>query len=460
MSGEASPPLWTWPALCRALRLEARDGPDVTGIVIDSRKAGPGDLFIALTGDPGPRFNPSSRSDRDGHDFIDAAIAAGAAGVLAHDGAARDVPQLQVPDTLDGLWALGAAARARLRCPVVAITGSSGKTTTKGMLAAALGAFSTEGSLNNHLGVPLSLALSPADASAAVFEIGTNHPGEIAPLSVLVRPDVAVVLNVHPAHAENFVDLDELRIEKLSINKGLEGKGHFVVEDGVAVHDLPSGLVLVRFGRREGSDVRLLEVHGQTAAYRIGGERFTAHVPGGGEHRAASLAAVLAVLMALHRPVSDGLQLGDDLVPKGRGDESLINGVTVVDDSYNANPESMKAALRTLSAASGRTVAVLGDMLELGAEGPDHHRGLATHCRGIDRVYCVGEAMRELFDALPEAQRAAWLPDAGGDSLIVAILGELRSGDRILIKGSNRVFWAAGFVGRFSERLRTLTISE
>ena len=458
MGVDASPPLWTWPELCRALSLEVCEGPGVSGIVIDSRKAGPGDLFIALTGDPGPRFNPSSRSERDGHDFIDAAVAAGAVGVLAHDGAARDVPQLQVADTLDGLWALGAAGRARLRCPVVAITGSSGKTTTKGMLAAALGAFSTEGSLNNHLGVPLSLALAPANASAAVFEIGTNHPGEIAPLSALVRPHVAVVLNVHPAHAENFRDLDELRIEKLSIYSGLKTGSHLVVEDTVSVHDLPDHLSPVRFGRGDGSDVQLLEVRGQTADYLIGGEPFTAHVPGGGEHRAASLAAVLATLKVLDRPVRDGLQLGDDLVPKGRGNETLINGVTVVDDSYNANPESMKAALRTLAAVPGRKVAVLGDMLELGAEGPAHHRGLAEACSGIDRVYCVGEAMRELFDALPEGQRGSWLPDAGGEGLIDEILEDLRSGDRVLFKGSNRIFWAKGLVNRFSERLHTFTM--
>jgi UDP-N-acetylmuramoyl-tripeptide--D-alanyl-D-alanine ligase len=460
MAGDPPPPLWTWPELCRALSLEVCEGPGVSGIVIDSRKAGPGDLFVALTGDPGPRFNPSSRSERDGHDFIDAAVAAGAVGVLAHDGAARDVPQLQVADTLDGLWALGAAGRARLNCPVVAITGSSGKTTTKGMLAAALAAFSTEGSLNNHLGVPLSLALAPAQASAAVFEIGTNHPGEIAPLSALVRPHVAVVLNVHPAHAENFRDLDELRIEKLSIYSGLKPKGHLVVEDTVSVHDLPDDLLLVRFGREDGSDVQLLEVRGQTADYLIGGEPVTAHVPGGGAHRAASLAAVLATLKVLDRPVRDGLQLGDDLVPKGRGNETLINGVTVVDDSYNANPESMKAALRTLAAVPGRTLAVLGDMLELGAEGPAHHRGLADACSGIDRVYCVGEAMRDLFDALPEGQRGAWLPDAGGEALVDEILDDLRSGDRVLFKASNRIFWARGLVDRFSERLHTFTMSD
>ncbi|MEE8078082.1 MAG: Mur ligase family protein, partial [Pseudomonadales bacterium] len=176
-------PLWRWTELCAALDLAIEDGPDISGISIDSRQIAAGDLFIALTGDPGTRFNPSQRSDRDGHDFIDAALENGAAGVLSHDALKRACPELKVADSLDALWALGAAARSRLDCPVVAITGSSGKTTTKSLLSAALDAFSTPGSLNNHLGVPISLARTPRDASAAVYEIGTNHPGEIAPLS-------------------------------------------------------------------------------------------------------------------------------------------------------------------------------------------------------------------------------------------------------------------------------------
>ena len=205
-----SEPLWRWPALCEALGVPSVEGPDVGGISIDSRTTQPGDLFIALTGDPGPRFNASQRSDRDGHDFIKAALAAGAVGVLAHDGGEHGCPALQVEDTLDGLWDLGRAARARLTCPVVAITGSSGKTTSKTFLAAALDAFATAGSLNNHLGVPLSLARTPVDAGSAVFEIGTNHPGEIGPLSELVSPTVSVLLNVHRAHTENFPSRDAL----------------------------------------------------------------------------------------------------------------------------------------------------------------------------------------------------------------------------------------------------------
>lgn len=439
-------PLWRWRELCAALDLPASDGPDVTGVAIDSRKVRPGDLFVALTGDPGPRFNPSHRSDRDGHDFIAAAVAAGSVGVLAHDGRDRDVAQLQVADTLDGLWTLGAAARRRLDCPVVAVTGSSGKTTVKGLLAAALDAVATTGSLNNHLGVPLSLALTPRDAGAAVYEIGTNHPGEIAPLSRLVTPDVAVVLNVHPAHRENFASMAALTEEKLSIHAGLGSGGTLVVEDGVDAAALPAALTVRRFGRRDGSHVQLLGLDGADARYRVGDRDISARVPGGGEHRAMSLAAVLCVLDVLGRDLAAACHLSDDLIVAGRGQELAVDGVKLIDDSYNANPESMRAALQTLAARpEPRRFALLGEMLELGEEGPDYHRGLAAFTGGLTGVYCVGAGMRALFDVLPAHMARAWFP-AVEDALTEQLSSELRPGDVLLVKGSNRVFWAKGYV--------------
>jgi len=439
-------PLWRWSELCAALDLPEVDGPDVTGIAIDSRKVRPGNLFVALAGDPGPRFNPSHRSDRDGHDFIEAAVAAGAVGVLAHDGHDRDVPQLQVADTLDGLWTLGAAARRRLGCPVVAVTGSSGKTTVKGLLAAALDAAATTGSLNNHLGVPLSLALTPRNAGAVVYEIGTNHPGEIAPLSRLASPDVAVVLNVHPAHRENFASMAALTEEKLSINEGLGPGGTLVVEDGVAAAALPAGLTVRRFGRRDGSHVQLLGLDGSAAEYRVGGRGLRARVPGGGEHRAMSLAAVLCVLDVLGRDLAAACSLADELIVAGRGQLLEAGGVRLIDDSYNANPESMRAALQTLAARpEPRRFALLGEMLELGEEGPEYHRGLAAFAGGLTGVFCVGEGMRALFDVLPEGVARAWFP-AAEDALTEQLASELRPGDVLLVKGSNRVFWANDYV--------------
>lgn len=445
--------LWTWPELCEALELPVAEGPEVTGISIDSRRTQPGDLFFALTGDPGPRFNPGTRSDRDGHDFIDAAVAAGAVGVVAHDGRARDVHQLQVTDTLDALWALGAAGRRRLGCPVVAVTGSSGKTTAKAFLAAALGGFGAPGSLNNHLGVPLSLALTPRDAGAAVCEIGTNHPGEIAPLARLVMPDVAVVLNVHPAHRQNFESMAALTREKLSIHEGLGSGGHLVIHEDLPADQVPATIPASRFGRGSDCRVRLVDVDAGEAEYRVGERVVRAHVPGGGAHRAMTLAAVLCVLDVLERDPAAAQHLDDDLIGAGRGRETSAGGVTVVDDSYNANPESMKAALAGLAGHEGkRRFAVIGEMLELGEDGADYHRALAAPAAGLDGVFCVGEGTRPLFEALPAGVRLGWLPEAD-DRLTDAILGHVSQGDVVLVKGSNRVFWARGYVAALAARL-------
>ncbi|MDE0366470.1 MAG: Mur ligase family protein [Gammaproteobacteria bacterium] len=445
-------PLWRWPELCGALGLTRAHGPDITGVTIDSRATKPGDLFVALPGDPGPRFNASSRSERDGHDFVFHAAKNGASGALVHRGVETDLPLLATGDTLDGLWAIGRARRAALAGDIVAVTGSSGKTTAKTFLKIALGAFATGGSLNNHLGVPLSLARTPRDATTAVYEIGTNHPGEIAPLSELVRPTVAVVLNVHPAHAEFFADANRLRKEKLSIHKGLEEQGHLVVYESVTLDGLPSNLRTITFGAGRGCRVRLLGEDSGLAKFRVDGRNLSARVPGGGLHRARLIGAVLGVLSALGRDHEPALELPETLIPAGRGNVRVAGGVTVVDDSYNANPESMKAALEQLAGASGRKVAILGEMLELGEEGPSYHAGLATWCERLDRVVAVGDGMRPLFERLQANQRWLWCSKAD-DALSDSLADELQVGDRVLVKGSNRVFWVHGFVTRLCDAL-------
>ncbi len=448
-----SGPLWRWRHLCKALGLPAAAGPDILGITIDSRTAGSGDLFIALPGDPGPRFHASSRSERDGHDYVDHAAGRGAAAALVHRQLQAGLPLLRVSDTLDGLWALGRARRAQLHGDIVAVTGSSGKTTAKAMLETALGAFATQGSLNNHLGVPLSLARTPAGADCAVYEIGTNHPGEIAPLSELVRPAVAVVLNVHPAHAEFFADENELRKEKLSIHRGLEGESYLVVDERLALHDLPGGLRILRFGSGAGCHARIVSHDDRQAEYDVQGRTVRARIPGGGLHRARLLGAVLCVLSALNRDLAPALELPERLIPDGRGNVSQAGGISIVDDSYNANPESMKAALAQLSLFAGRRVAVLGEMLELGDAGPAFHAGLAPLCESIDRVMTVGEGMQPLHERLKPGQRWLWRATAD-DDLLDSLAAGLQPGDRVLVKGSNRVFWSRRFVARLREALQ------
>ena len=446
--------LWRWSELCAAVGAPVTDGPDIDGIAIDSRTLTGGELFIALPGDPGPRFHVSQRSERDGHDYVGVAFEAGAAGALVHKDVPDGMPCIRVDDTIDALWDLARAARARLTGRVVAVTGSSGKTTVKSFMAQALAAFSTPGSLNNHLGVPLSLARTPIDTRFAVYEIGTSHPGEIAPLARLASPDVAVVLNVHPAHIEYFADIGALTREKLSIADGLPSGGTLVCLDTLAPDPdaLNPGTQVLTFGVGAPADVRLMRSDGGVAVLSTPTGRVETSIPGGGEHRALALAAVAAAIVALGDDPARIRRIRDDAVPTGRGNRARVGAITLIDDSYNANPASMAAALRSLADESGRTIALLGEMLELGDDGERLHAGMAEACRGVDRVVCVGEAMRALYDRLPSHQRLASF-DAPENIDTDLIVDALQPGDVLLLKGSNRVFWARDFARVLRRRI-------
>ena len=441
--------LWSYQALATAVNAASAEGPDVFGIGIDSRLTQPGELFVALTGDPGPRFQPSARSERDGHDYAANAVEKGAVAVLAHREGDYGAPTLLVKDTLDALWDIGRAARRRLDGPAVAVTGSSGKTTFKSFAAAALGAFATTGSLNNHIGVPLSLGRTPRDADAAVFEIGTNHPGEIEPLARLVEPDVAVLLNVHPAHIENFATLEAIRREKVSIAKGLRPGGVFVHPAGLAPDH--HGRCLT-FGAEHQADVRLVEVDGERAEIETSGGRVRVPIPGGGAHRAMSVCAVAAVLVALGAPLKLLDRLGPLGVPRGRGNRIEVAGVTIVDDSYNANPASMAATLDAFAREPPRRLAVLGDMRELGADTARYHAALAGLCDALEGVFCVGQAIEELYHALPPERRLGFSAQADAEFASYCAR-RLQPGDRVLVKGSNTVFWTNDFVAMLAREV-------
>ncbi len=447
-------PVWRWQEL-----LEATAGtmhgtaPDqgITGLTIDSRQVSPGALFVALPGDLSNRFHVSSKSGRDGHDFLQSAADAGAAAALVSRLGTAELPQILVEDTVDALWRLGHAARMRLRGPVIAVTGSSGKTTCKSMLQEALGAFATPGSLNNHLGVPMSLALTPEDAPAAVYEIGTSSSGEIAPLSRMVAPDVAILLNVQQAHLENFRNREALRAEKCSIAEGLGEGGTFVVHDEVRISP-ENGCRVITFGEADTADIRLTEVTREQATFQIGGREVLACIPGGGRHRALTLGAVIATFVALGRDMSPALTLSDHTVPGGRGNRLVAGAVTVLDDSYNANPASMTAALDSLlnETVSGRRIAVLGEMLELGDASEREHAALAGKLTRFDAVWLVGAGMNAVSSFENLSDRFA----RADDELLEAVISALEPGDCVLIKGSNRVFWAENFVQKLVERIK------
>jgi UDP-N-acetylmuramoyl-tripeptide--D-alanyl-D-alanine ligase len=446
--------LWTSAALTQALGLAPVGNWAATGVSTDSRTLSTGDVFVALVGD---RF--------DGHDHAGAALAAGAAAVVVNRPIAG-VPvdrSVIVADTLVALAEIGKAARARAAVRVAAVTGSVGKTGTKDMLAAMLTAqaptHASIGNLNNHIGVPLSLARMPASSAFAVFELGMNHPGEIGPLSRLVRPDAGVITWVSAAHLEFFESEDGIALEKATVLDGLEPGGVAILpRDNVhfarleaAAHERAVARI-ASFGTDPAADIRLMDlvadVSGSDVAVEFYGQAFRYRIGVPGRHWAMNSMAALAALDALGgdieraRPV-----LAAMTPPKGRGVRSTIpwggGTLTLIDESYNASPAAVRAALLTMAAVPAtRRVAILGDMKELGADAPSLHAALASDVVAADvqAVFCCGPLMTALKDALP-ADRPV-IHTATAEDLI-AHLKDLQAGDLVLVKGSLSMGMAA-----------------
>jgi len=429
--------LWTSDALAAATGGRATHPFTATGVSIDTRTLRPGDLFVALTGD-----------NRDGHGFVADALARGAAGALVSraDGLPENAPLLVVGDTLRALQALGAAGRARFGGRVVAVTGSVGKTTTKEMLRAVLGAFgpvhAAEASYNNHWGVPLTLARLPADAAFCVAEIGMNQPGEILPLARLVRPHVAVITTVGTAHIGHLGSQEAIADEKASLLRGLEPGGIAVLpaDSALLTRLIAAAAAPVRlFGDGEN---RLLDAASDGRETRVaalvGGTRVAFRLAAPGRHMATNALAALTAAAALGLdPARAATALGGFVPIAGRGAQRTLQGdVLLLDESYNASADSVRAALDVLRMqAPRRRLAVLGDMRELGDRGPGEHRGLAADVvASADLLYACGPLTRHLFDAVPAALRAAHAPDAASLSSLVA--AEIRPGDAVLVKGS------------------------
>jgi UDP-N-acetylmuramoyl-tripeptide--D-alanyl-D-alanine ligase len=452
MSGEW---LWRVEEMAAAMAAQAVGSlpAGITGISIDSRTITPGEAYFAIKGEV-----------HDGHEFVAAALANGAAlAVVAQDkraGLAADAPLLVVPDVLAALRSLGVAARARSKAKVVAVTGSVGKTSTKEALRTALAAqgrtHASVASFNNHWGVPLTLARCPADAAYAIYEIGMNHAGEIEPLVKMVRPHLAIITTVEPVHLEFFAGVEAIADAKAEIFAGVEPGGAAVLNcDNSQFARLKTraeerGIArIVSFGSGEGADARLLDVAlhaaGSAVHANILGQEITYKLALPGRHMALNSLAVLAAATLLGADlVAAALALAGITPVTGRGARRrLVVGqgeATLIDESYNANPASMAAAIAVLGQAAvaprSRRIAVLGDMLELGPTGADLHRGLAeaVAAANVDLVFCCGPLMRNLWDALPSARQGGYAENSAALEPLVA--AALRAGDALMVKGS------------------------
>ncbi|MEA1676878.1 UDP-N-acetylmuramoylalanyl-D-glutamyl-2,6-diaminopimelate--D-alanyl-D-alanine ligase [Nitrospirillum sp. BR 11163] len=446
--------LWTAADAAAAANGRAQ-GADwaATGVSINTRTLAPGDLFVALKG---PNF--------DGHAFVDVALRRGAAACLVShvpDGLAADAPLLVVEDTLAALEDLGRVARLNTAAKIIAVTGSVGKTSTKEFLRAALGAlgptFATEGNLNNHLGLPLSLASLPADVRYGVFELGMNHAGEIGPLSRMARPDIAIITTVEAVHLEFFASVEAIADAKAEIFEGMSRQGTAILNRDnpqyarllAAARTQGIGQVL-SFGATAGADARLIDLDlgptGSDVTAEVQGQvvRYTLAVPG--RHQALNSLAVLLAVSAAGGDVATAARALATLPPvKGRGVRQAIplpggGSLTLVDESYNASPVSVAASASVLGhtqpGPGGRRLAVLGDMLELGAELPKLHAGLADALVAADvhLVFTCGPNMRHLFDRLPAERRGAHAEDSAALAPLVG--AAVRANDVVMVKGS------------------------
>ena len=422
------------------------------GVSIDTRSLKPGEIFVAL------------RDARDGHEFLNSAFEAGAAAALvarAPEDAPEGAPLLVVGDTLQGLRDLAAAARLRNFGKRIAVTGSVGKTGTKEMLRAMLGAAASvhaaDKSFNNHWGVPLTLASLPMHAEYSVFEIGMNHSGEITPLTKMVRPHAAIVTTIGTAHIENLGSREAIAEAKAEIFSGLARGGVAVLPIDndffplLKIRAQEAGAAsYVTFGEGDDADFQLAAYEqkdmGGVVTARIKGETRAFQIGVPGRHHALNALAALAAADAVGAPLDPAMDALGRMAPvEGRGARTVLKLVDgealLIDESYNANPESMKAAIGLLGAAritgTGRRIAVLGEMLELGPDAPAMHAGLveALVAAKVDRVYATGANMRHLWDALPDAMRGLYAETAVG--LVGPVQDAVAPGDAIMVKGSN-----------------------
>jgi UDP-N-acetylmuramoyl-tripeptide--D-alanyl-D-alanine ligase len=444
--------LWAPDALLAATggRIDGLPAP-VTGVSIDTRTLQPGDLFVALA------------DARDGHEFVTAAFAKGAAAALVREdwqAPAGSGALIRVPDPLKALERLGIAARVRTKAKVIGVTGSVGKTGTKEALRLCLSAqgptHASEKSYNNHWGVPLTLARMPAGTRFAVIEMGMNHAGEIAPLTRMARPHIAVITTVGPVHIEFFASEEAIADAKAEIFEGLEPGGIAVLNrdnrhfERLKARALACGAgrivpfgehaeAVSRLNRTEGDDT------GSTVAASILGTEVTYRIGAPGSHYVQNSLAVLAAVALAGADIGAAAgRLAGIRAPVGRGERTLFavpgGAILLIDESYNANPASVRAALdamaRTPRSSHPRRIAVLGDMRELGVSAPELHRGLAgpVEAAGIDLLFTCGPHMAGLHELAGRSLPAHY--SATSTELRDGLLAAVKPGDVVMIKGS------------------------
>jgi UDP-N-acetylmuramoyl-tripeptide--D-alanyl-D-alanine ligase len=447
--------LWSLAELTAALiaRLSAPLAAAVGGVSIDSRTLEPGDLFFAIKG-----------AAQDGHDHVARAFEAGSAAAVVSLERARDLatlgPVFAVPDTLKAMERLGVAARTRSKARIVAVTGSVGKTTAKEMLRTMLSAcgaaHASAASYNNQWGVPLTLARMPSDARFGVFEVGMNHAGEIAPLTRMARPHTALVTTIVPVHIEHLGSIEAIADAKAEIFLGLEPNGAAIVNRDAPQFErlrkaaTSRGARTFSFGHGADADGALVEVEavngGSRVKTRIFGRELAFRLGAPGVHMAENALGALLAAETLGADLDAcAATLGAFSPQKGRGERFLLatadGPATIIDESYNANPASMRAALKLLAAAKpgpkGRRIAVIGDMLELGPKAEAMHAELAADlsASNVDLLFGAGPLTRALFDAAPASMRAAWRERSS--DLTDDVARTLRGGDVAMVKGSN-----------------------
>ena len=449
-----SAPLWTRSEIEAALGAPIGSGvTNASGASIDSRTLAPGDLYFAIKGDV-----------HDGHDFVAAALDKGASAAFVSadkaDAFAKSDRLIVVPDVLEAMRQLGIAARARSTAKIVAITGSVGKTGTKEAMRIALSrqglTHAAVASFNNHWGVPLTLARMPREAEFGIFEIGMNHAHEILPLTGMVRPHVAVITTIEPVHIEFFPSMWGIADAKGEIFSGIESGGVAILNrdnayfERLRAHALASHAGrIVTFGEHADADIRadriVVKPDSSMVEAQIFGRKLTYRIGTAGRHIALNSLSVLATAHALGVDLSfAALAFADLKPPVGRGERTILSvgdgEALLIDESYNANPASMRAALSNLGAVEtardGRRIAVLGDMKELGAEGPGLHEGLlpAIEDNKIDLIFAAGPLMENLVARLPRAKVAAHV--ASSAELVDAVCNAIRPGDAVMVKGS------------------------